>query len=58
MLVAAVFYYLFRATRARGGGIPRWFVYLIVGAPIVYALSQPKHVSINEMLIRPTQQPN
>jgi hypothetical protein len=40
LLVAAVFYYLFRATQARGGGVPRWFVYLIVGAPLVYAVSQ------------------
>lgn len=40
LLVAAVFYYLFRATQARGGGVPRWLVYLIVGAPLVYALSQ------------------
>ena len=40
LLVAAVFLYLFRATLARGGGVPRWFVYLIVGAPLVYAISQ------------------
>lgn len=40
LLVATVFYYLFRATQARGGGVPRWFVYLIIGAPLVYTLSQ------------------
>jgi hypothetical protein len=40
LLVAAVFLYLFRATLARGGGVPRWFVYLIVGAPLLYAISQ------------------
>ena len=40
LLVALVLYYLFRATQARGGGMPRWFVYLVFGAPILYALSQ------------------
>ena len=40
LLVGTVFYYLFRATQARGGGVPRWFVYLIIGAPLVYTLSQ------------------
>jgi hypothetical protein len=40
ILAAGVFYFLFRATQARGGGMPRWFVYIIVGAPIVYAISQ------------------
>ena len=40
LLVAAVFLYLFRATRARGGSTPRWFLYLIIGAPLLYALSQ------------------
>lgn len=40
LLVALVLYYLFRATQARGGGMPRWFIYLVFGAPILYALSQ------------------
>ena len=40
LLVAGVFYYLFRATQARGGGVPRWFMYLVLGAPLVYAISQ------------------
>lgn len=40
LFAAAAFYYLFRATQARGGSMPRWFVYIIVGAPIVYAISQ------------------
>jgi hypothetical protein len=40
LLVALVLYYLFRATQARGGGMPRWFVYLVFGAPVLYAVSQ------------------
>jgi hypothetical protein len=40
LLVGAVFFYLFRATQARGGGVPRWFIYLIFGAPLLYAVSQ------------------
>jgi hypothetical protein len=35
-----VFYYLFRATAHRITGMPRWFVYLIVAGPAMYALSQ------------------
>jgi hypothetical protein len=35
-----VFYYLFRATAHRIAGMPRWFVYLIVAGPAMYALSQ------------------
>jgi hypothetical protein len=33
-----VFYYLFRAVEARGGGIPPWFVYLVYGAPLLLAI--------------------
>jgi hypothetical protein len=40
LLVAGVFLYLFRATQARGAGMPRWFIYLVFGAPLVYAVSQ------------------
>jgi len=40
LLVATVFYYLFRATAARGGGVPRWFLYIVVGGPVLYAVSQ------------------
>jgi hypothetical protein len=40
LLAAAAFYFLFRAAQARGGSMPRWFVYIIIGAPIVYAVSQ------------------
>jgi MFS family permease len=40
LLVACVFYYLFRATQARGGKMPRWFIYLVLGAPLIYAISQ------------------
>jgi hypothetical protein len=40
LLAMAVFYYLFRATAARGGKIPRWFLYLVIGGPLIYAVSQ------------------
>jgi hypothetical protein len=40
LLLVGVFLYLFRAVVARGGGIPRWFVYLVIGAPILYAISK------------------
>ena len=40
LCLVATFYYLFRAIDARGGGIPRWFVYVIVVAPIAYAVSR------------------
>ena len=39
LLLIGVFLYLFRATIARGGGVPPWFVYLVVGAPLLYAAS-------------------
>jgi hypothetical protein len=40
LLLIPVFLYLFRATLARGGGVPSWFVYLVVGAPLLYAASK------------------
>jgi hypothetical protein len=40
LLLVGIFLYLFRATVARGGGVPQWFVYLVVGAPILYAVSK------------------
>jgi hypothetical protein len=40
LLLVPVFLYLFRATLARGGGVPHWFVYLVIGAPILYAASK------------------
>ena len=40
LLLVGVFLYLVRATMARGGGIPQWFVYLVVGAPVLYAISK------------------
>jgi hypothetical protein len=40
LLLAGVFLYLFRAVTARAGGVPQWFVYMVVGAPIAYALSR------------------
>lgn len=39
LLLIGVFLYLFRATLARGGGVPSWFIYLVVAAPILYAVS-------------------
>jgi hypothetical protein len=39
LLLLGVFLYLFRAIDARGGGVPRWFIYLVVGAPLIYAVS-------------------
>jgi hypothetical protein len=39
LLLIGVFLYLFRATIARGGGVPSWFGYLVIGAPILYAAS-------------------
>lgn len=39
LLLIGVFLYLFRATLARGGGVPSWFTYLVVGAPVLYAVS-------------------
>jgi hypothetical protein len=39
LLLIGVFLYLFRASLARGAGVPGWFIYLIVGAPILYAIS-------------------
>jgi hypothetical protein len=38
LLLLAVFYYLFRAVEARGGGVPHWFVYLVIGAPVLFAI--------------------
>jgi hypothetical protein len=35
-----VFYYLFRATTHRVPQIPRWFVYIILLGPLLYAVSQ------------------
>ena len=39
LLLIVVFLYLFRATIARGGGVPSWFGYLVIAAPILYAAS-------------------
>jgi hypothetical protein len=40
LCLIAVFYYLFRATVHRVPQMPRWFVYLIVAGPLLYAVSQ------------------
>jgi hypothetical protein len=39
LFLIGVFLYLFRASVARGAGVPKWFIYLVVGAPILYATS-------------------
>lgn len=38
LALGVVFYYLFRLIRARGGAVPRWFVYLVVAGPILFAI--------------------
>jgi hypothetical protein len=40
LFLIPVFLYLFRAILARGGAVPRWFVYMVVGAPVLYAISR------------------
>ena len=40
LLLIGVFLYLFRAVTARSGGIPEWFVYLVIAAPLAYAASR------------------
>jgi len=40
LAMITVFYYLYRAIVARIGGIPRWFVYLILFGPVMYAAAQ------------------
>jgi hypothetical protein len=40
LLLSVVFYYLFRAIVARGGGVPSWFVYLVFAGPLLYAASR------------------
>lgn len=39
LLLVGVFLYLFRAAVARGAGMPRWFVYLVIAAPVLFAVS-------------------
>ena len=38
LLVAGIFYYLFRALQTREAGVPSWFVYLIFAGPALYAI--------------------
>jgi hypothetical protein len=38
LLLLGVFYYLFRAIEGRHGGVPHWFVYLVYGAPVLFAI--------------------
>jgi hypothetical protein len=40
LLLAGVFLYLSRATAHRSPTMPQWFVYLIVGGPVLYAIAQ------------------
>jgi hypothetical protein len=40
LFLAGVFLYLFRAIKARSGGIPDWFIYLVIAAPVAYAASR------------------
>jgi hypothetical protein len=40
LMLILVFLFLFRGVTARGAGVPGWFVYLVVGAPIAYAISR------------------
>ncbi len=39
LFLLAVFLYLFRAIEARNGGVPHWFLYLVIGAPVVFAIA-------------------
>jgi hypothetical protein len=39
LILIGVLIYLFRASVARGAAVPHWFIYLIVGAPILYAIA-------------------
>ena len=39
LVLIGVFLYLFRASIARGAAVPQWFIYLVVGAPILYAIA-------------------
>ncbi|MET0836663.1 MAG: hypothetical protein ABWY95_07990 [Thermoleophilaceae bacterium] len=38
LLLIGVFLYLFRAVQARAGGVPKWFIYMIVAGPALYAV--------------------
>ena len=40
LFLTAVFLFLFRGVTARGAGVPGWFVYLVFGAPVAYAVSR------------------
>ena len=37
LAIGVVFYYLFRLIRARGGAVPKWFVYLVYAGPLLFA---------------------
>jgi hypothetical protein len=38
LLLIGVFLYLFRGIQARAGGVPSWFIYMIVAGPALYAV--------------------
>ena len=39
VVLIGVFLYLFRAAIARGAAVPQWFIYLVVGGPLLYAVA-------------------
>lgn len=39
LILIGPFLYLFRACIARGAAVPQWFIYLVVVAPILYAIA-------------------
>lgn len=39
LILIGVLLYLFRAAVARGAAVPQWFRYLVIGAPILYAIA-------------------
>ncbi|MGH3991948.1 MAG: hypothetical protein ACRDSN_05725, partial [Pseudonocardiaceae bacterium] len=45
LLLIFVFYYLFRALVHRAPSVPRWFVYLILLGPLMYAIGQAINAS-------------
>lgn len=37
LLLIPIFFYLFQAANARGTGMPKWFMYVVVAGPLFYA---------------------
>jgi hypothetical protein len=40
VFLVVVFYYLFRAVAHRSDRLPRWFVYIVIAGPLMYAIAQ------------------